>query len=139
MTKQEFIDELRMNLTGEVREQVIQETIQFYSRYIDEEVKSGKIEAEIIAQLDRPNMIAKSVIEANQDKPSGIAEEKKQSEFQFGTWYSKVIFILLAILAVVIVIAVLGGLLMLLWYIAPVIILVIVIIALIRAFGGNKR
>lgn len=146
MTKQEFLQELRDSLSGEVSQQIIAENVAYYSRYIDGEIAKGKTEEEVIRQIGRGSFIAKSILEAQKSKEQGTAyrqesqetekqgtERKKglhaernasgKTDIKFGslnlsTWYGKLLLILLAIVVIVVVIAVVGGVLTLLWHIA---------------------
>lgn len=64
MTKQDFLDELKNALEGEVTPEVMMDSYQYYSRFIDEEMRKGRKEDEILEELGRPNLIARSIIAA---------------------------------------------------------------------------
>lgn len=65
MTKQEFLDELRQALSGEVSSEAIMDAYRYYSTYIEDEMRSGKSEEQVLEELGRPNLIARSIIAAN--------------------------------------------------------------------------
>ena len=67
MSKQEFLQRLRETLTGEVPGNVIEENIRFYEEYISSEAGKGSGEEEIIASIGDPRLIAKTIIEANEN------------------------------------------------------------------------
>ena len=67
MTKQEFLDGLRRALSGKVDIETIDETIRYYEEYIDVQVKTGKSEQEVLDQLGKPQLIAKSIVSANKN------------------------------------------------------------------------
>lgn len=66
MTKQQFLDELRDALTGEVAVNVMMDSYNYYSHYIDEEMRSGKSEEQVLEELGKPMLIARSIIAAHE-------------------------------------------------------------------------
>lgn len=64
MTRQEFLEELKNALTGEVSPEVMMDSYRYYSNYIDEEIRKGRKEEDILEELGRPNLIARSIIAA---------------------------------------------------------------------------
>ena len=89
MSRAEFIEKLRIALSGNVNINKIDETIRFYNDYIDMEVKKGKSELIVLEQLGDPRLIAKTIIEAN--KVAGnVSEEKEPSydEYEDATEHS---------------------------------------------------
>ena len=65
MTKSEFINQLRECLQGQVSEQNIRESLDFYRDYFYEQEQAGKTEEEILFSLGSPRLIAHSIIDAN--------------------------------------------------------------------------
>lgn len=64
MTRQEFLEELKNALTGEVSPEVMMDSYRYYSTYFDDEIRKGRSEEEILEELGRPNLIARSIIAA---------------------------------------------------------------------------
>lgn len=64
MTKQEFLDELRQALSGEVSPEAIMDSYRYYATYIEDEVCGGKSEEQVVEELGRPSLIARSIIAA---------------------------------------------------------------------------
>ena len=64
MTRQDFLDELKQALSGEVPVNVMMESYTYYANYIDEEIRSGKSEAQVLEELGKPMLIARSIIAA---------------------------------------------------------------------------
>lgn len=64
MTKQEFLDELRQSLSGEVSSEAIMDSYRYYSTYIEDEMRNGKSEVQVVEELGRPALIARSIIAA---------------------------------------------------------------------------
>ena len=64
MTKQEFLDELKSALAGEVPANVVMDSYSYYADYIDSEVRKGRSEESILDELGKPSLIARSIIAA---------------------------------------------------------------------------
>lgn len=147
MTKNEFIEELKTQLAGSVSSEVIRESVTYYSNYIEDQIRAGKSQEDIIQELGYPNMVAKSIIDANQNQERKTREERtaaqkqkeqeeknqkkgfhaetdangktslKYGKFDFSAWYAKVLFAILIVLAVGLVIALVLGIIALAWYV----------------------
>lgn len=65
MGKQEFIDRLRTALNGNVPQALVMENVNYYSDYIDAQIRSGRPEGEVMASLGDPRLIAKTIIETS--------------------------------------------------------------------------
>lgn len=63
MNKEEFLQKMRVTLTGEVSDFVISDNISYYSNYIDTEIASGKSEDDVLDMLGDPRLLAKTIIE----------------------------------------------------------------------------
>lgn len=105
MYHNKFLSSLREALEGNMSEQAIKDNIQYYKTYIEDEVKKGRIEKEVIEELGDPWIIAKTLIEAPGGKQTyeGTAEdnvsqyeeqERKVHIFGLDTWWKKVLLIL---------------------------------------------
>lgn len=62
MTKQEFLDGLRRSLTGGLEASDVNEHINYYSQYIDSQIRMGSSEEEVMASLGEPRLIAKTLL-----------------------------------------------------------------------------
>ena len=67
MSRQEFLQRLRETLTGEVPGNVVEENIRYYDEYISTEVRNGGTEEEVIASIGDPRLIAKTIMDANEN------------------------------------------------------------------------
>ena len=67
MSRQEFLQRLRDVLTGEVPGNVVEENIRYYEEYIRGEVLKGSSEETVTAAIGDPRLIAKTIIEANEN------------------------------------------------------------------------
>ncbi len=66
MTRQEFLDELKTILTGQIPPEAMLDAYRYYSDYIDSEVRNGKTEEQVTQELGKPSLIAKSIIAAQE-------------------------------------------------------------------------
>ncbi len=64
MTKAEFIRGLQ-NALAEAPDALIIENVNYYSSYIDGELRKGRSEAEVMDELGEPQWIAKSILDAH--------------------------------------------------------------------------
>lgn len=65
MTKKEFLDGLRISLSGNVPNSEIENKIQYYKDYFSIEEKNGRSEEDICAELGDPKLIAKTIADTN--------------------------------------------------------------------------
>ena len=131
MTRQDFLEELKQALTDTVPPDVMMDTYRYYSNYIEEQAKSGKTEAEVLEELGRPTLIARSVIAAqtgDRDVDLEFTEDgrtrkvnkgaefmakakkaRKEFRFDFRAWYAKLLFALIIIFLIAFTFVILKG------------------------------
>ena len=63
MSKGEFLDTLRSKLTGEIPPGKVRENIDYYSQYINDKVRTGIAEQDVIQMLGDPLLIARTIID----------------------------------------------------------------------------
>lgn len=78
MTKQEFLDEFRTALTGQVHHSVVNENIEYYDTYISMQMRKGMSEEEVTDSLGMPRILAKTII--NAEKYAGREETGTETE-----------------------------------------------------------
>lgn len=128
MTKQQFIQELSECLLNEVDSQEYRNSIEYYSRYIEEEIRKGRSEEEVISELGSPRLIAKTIIDAQigneiQEDRTSYYEREAESSYKRAPqkeifhilwnqhevkWYEKLGAILVLILVICVILAILG-------------------------------
>lgn len=143
MTRQEFISQLRVTLAGKVSSATIQENERYYNEYIQDEIRKGKSEQEVLKNLGDPTLLAKSIIAAEDagkqveetvyDTENGTCETVKEQKKN--GWFHKVLVILGVILAVVLVFTVVTGVIR---FIAPFILPVLSIVLVFRIFSKRR-
>ena len=85
MNRYEFLTQLEEQLRGFVSNQEVRESVQYYQSYIEEEIRNGRTEEEVLEDLGSANSIAKAIIEArgheaDTDTIYEEAEEMHQEE-----------------------------------------------------------
>ena len=136
MTRQEFIEQLRIALQGTIPQEKINEHLRYYDNYIMEEARKGRTEEQVIELLGDPRLIAKTLAMTD---TSGRAEEtgrqsqrEQKSGFRWNSWYGRVLFIIIAILLVVIV----GHVLV---FLLPIVLTVVLALFVLSFFLGKRR
>lgn len=79
MTKIDFIDTLRRSISPVDDYNFINETIEYYQNYIEVEVRKGRTESEVLADLGDPRLIAKSILASKGIGNSAVNEEEKDN------------------------------------------------------------
>ena len=76
MTKRDFITKLRRALAGKLDGAKIAEHASYYEEYIEIQVRKGKEEWQVTEELGDPALLAKSILNAEQDGGSRLNETK---------------------------------------------------------------
>ena len=141
MTRYEFINGLKAALENELNTNKVLENVNYYNDYIDSEIKNGRSESDVIAELGDPWAIAKTIIDsedtgsANYEEYSYISPDQNSYErsssngskvhvFGLDRWWKKLLLILGIIGVIMIVFSIITGLISL---IAPFIVPIIII------------
>ena len=130
MDRESFINELRIALSGKVPVTVIEDNVSYYEEYIISQVRMGKTEEQVLAQLGSPRLLAKTIIEANKhaEGAESYAESGEETYtaddsgetyhvHPFWNWYMglpgwvhTIVMILIAVLILVVVATVISAL-----------------------------
>ena len=65
MEKQEFLEKLRLALNGRVSAEIVADNIKYYEDYINIEIRKGRSEEEILAQLGDPRLLARTIVQTH--------------------------------------------------------------------------
>lgn len=65
MSKQEFLDRLRMSLSSQMTAAQVTEHLRFYEDYINTEMRKGSSEASVLQMLGDPRLIARTIVDAS--------------------------------------------------------------------------
>ncbi len=70
MTKQEFLYALEAALSEELNSIQVNEQINYYRQYIEEQVASGRSESEVLDELGDARIIAHNIIDGIEEEPN---------------------------------------------------------------------
>lgn len=76
MKKQEFMEKLRLALSGRVSAEIVTENIRYYEEYINIEVRKGRSEEEVLEQLGDPRLIARTIVQTHGSSGKGRAADE---------------------------------------------------------------
>lgn len=152
MTQREFLEGLRSALGNDLKGPVIQENVDYYNGYISDEIKKGRMEEEVTAELGDPWIIARTIIDSNggrsdagyqdnyyEPRESGYGRGQEKTErnhvSRAGTWWKRLLLVLAIAGIIMAVFTVVGGILSL---IAPFVVPVLVIAIILRLFNSRR-
>ena len=141
MSREEFLTELRKALQGRVSQQTVNDNLRYYEEYILTESHKGKTEAEVIAELGNPRLLAKSIIDAEKttaEPQKGMdGQETASGEYSFKKIKIRIWLILATVFLFVILLIIL--LAQVVAFLLPVLLPVAIIFFLFIAMSMNKR
>ena len=76
MTREDFINELRSALSGEVSQLDLNENINYYEHYFNEQERNGRTVEDILEELGNPRLIARTIIDTNTKSAQGDSFEQ---------------------------------------------------------------
>lgn len=114
MNRTEFVDKLRLALSGKIPVSKINEQVDYYNDYIMSEVRKGRSEQEVVESLGDPRLIAKSILASNGANDQTVDEKYSEDFrndnpnrswlFRFGIWPFLILAIIILIVVLVIVV-----------------------------------
>ena len=141
MTREEFLQGLKEALDGNMDASAIQENLNYYNEYINEEVRKGKTEQQVVDTLGDSWAIAQTLLEADENGADGGAaagssygtymKEEEGRVFEI-PWWKKALFILAVVLVIVVIISFVAGVIRIL---APILIPLLIAMLFIRLIG----
>lgn len=117
MTRQEFLDALRRALNRDLSAEEVEENIAYYDSYISSQVREGQEEAQVIARLGDPRLIARTILQVDENRTSDRASVHT---FHVSGWKVTAVLIVLLLLVCVIV----GTVAAVVWRLLPVLLVV---------------
>lgn len=140
MTKQDFLNTLRLALNGKMSSSKVDENIAYYEDYINTQVRMGQSEEEVLRALGDPRLIARSVAEAAVSGPDGSdygrraqseRDGRERGRFRLPGW-------LWVFLIVFFIVLVLGAVFSILWALLPVLIPVVLVWVIINTIRKSS-
>lgn len=65
MRQEEFLKIFQEALAGKVSDRIIQENVTYYQNYMNDEIRNGKTQEEVLEVLGDPRLLAKTIEESN--------------------------------------------------------------------------
>ncbi|MCI9072028.1 MAG: DUF1700 domain-containing protein [Lachnospiraceae bacterium] len=81
MNRQEFVDRLKVSLSGKVSPGQVEENARYYEDYINTRMRLGETEESVLQELGDPRLIARSIVAAE----SGRTGESEKDQ-AYGGW-----------------------------------------------------
>ena len=81
MTKYDFLDRLKLALSGKVSATLIQENMTYYSEYIDTQLRMGRSEQEVMDMLGDPRLIARTIVQTNGTETAEEASYRESTSY----------------------------------------------------------
>lgn len=78
MSKQEFVERLRISLNGKISPTLVEENARYYEDYINTQIRLGKAEDKVLEALGDPRLIARSIVAAESVKTSETEDEYRE-------------------------------------------------------------
>ena len=128
----------------------VAEHVRYYREYIDSEIRRGKTEAEVLAQLGDPRLLARSIVDAGKRAGTAYGSDYEYDEEVAGevrddgrgrTGSVQRVMLpgwLVMLIIVVIAVVVIGLVSSLLYIFAPVIIAVLIVTLVVRLIRDKK-
>lgn len=142
MTKQEFLENLRRSLTGGLDYQTVNNHMQYYTEYIEMEIRKGRSEEEVLQELGDPRLIARTLLEmADTDTvpEEFVEEEPKQHNDRYVNIKGKTFRLpgwLFTLIVCVIFICILSVVFTVISWVLPYVLLITVGVMLVRFIRG---
>ena len=153
MSKNEFLKQLRAYLSDVVSPAEAEDSVRYYSSYIDGQIQNGRSEAEVIAELGDPRIIGRSIADASRrqnarggrkaaadshDRPDmGGDGQETQNGRTASSWKRWKLYGILAI-AVLVILAVLIAVTRVIAFFFPLIAVIVVLTWIMRRMGGLR-
>lgn len=161
MSKEEFLQELKEALAGDVPEAVIRDNVSYYSSYISQETAKGRSVDDIVAEIGEPFIVAKTIIEyyeaggertegagygsyresytddAGRDKNWNQGQQNPYPHMHYidlNKWYWKVLGIVILFLVMSLVFNIIGGIFALMLRFAGPLMIIFLLVMFIRNF-----
>ncbi len=76
MNRQEFVDRLKVSLSGKVSPGQVEENARYYEDYINTRIRLGETEESVMRELGDPRLIARSIVAAESGRTGESGEDQ---------------------------------------------------------------
>ena len=152
MTRREFIDELRSALSGEVSQLALNENINYYEQYFNEQESKGREIEEVLEELGNPRLIARTIIDTSagtndeetifyqkvDDEEDSLHMNLNGKEYHKSIRQAKVAIWMVIIIVLLVIIGVVAIVANVIGFFAPILVPLLLIALAIRLFTKNR-
>ncbi len=145
MSKNEFLKELRDYLSGSVSAAEAEDSIKYYENYINDQVKGGQAEADVVASLGDPRMIGRSIVDAagrrrasSKDRAASGSGENGAGSFGKKAGSSRLKLYGIIALVILVILVVLIAITKVIAFFFPLIVVIVVLTMIFRRTGGPR-
>ncbi len=85
MNRQEFVDRLKVSLSGKVSPGQVEENARYYEDYINTRIRLGETEESVMRELGDPRLIARSIVAAESGRTGENGEDQVYGGGEEGT------------------------------------------------------
>ncbi len=145
MTKFEFTDLLRSALSVKLPASEVEEHVRYYNEYIDNRIRMGESEEDVLASLGDPRLLARTIIDtspsaeerAESGYSSSTSSDPNESSRRFPRLNPFWVALFIAVVVLFVILSFVGAVI---YYLAPVLIPLILIVWFINVFkrGGFR-
>lgn len=140
MKRSEFLEQLRQELAGKIPDTAVHEQLDYYTRYISEQVADGVPEDQVVDELGDPWIIARNVIadyerkhaDADAAREQAARDAKADRDYAMsqrkGGAFTYIMVLLIAILIIVLIVSAVVGTMAFLFRQLPVLFFIIVVV-----------
>jgi len=150
MDRAGFLNTFKEALTGKVPDDVIQDNVSYYNRYIDAQLRNGKSEEQVLTELGDPRLLARTIEDSTRYAQGDYSEttdtyetvQDADEEHRRGHWLTKLPTWLTALILVVVFAFLIVAVFSLLSYFAPLILFILMVMLVgnvIRSWHGGYR
>lgn len=136
MERQEFLNRLRAALNGRIPAAMVEEHLNFYQDYINKEIRKGRTEEDVLAELGDPRLIARTILDtATQPVVHTSAESEERGDTTSAHGFTAQTKGRLAVLiCVIVLLVVLSIVLSVLSAFLPLILVIVGVLVLVKIF-----
>lgn len=142
MNKNKFLEGLKEALQGEISQAELNNQLLYYQNYIEDELRKGRTQEDILGELGDPRLIARTIVETKGNTASydnGYYGDKESQTSQNTTQRQiRIKGISAVIIGIVIIFLIISVIFSLVSVLAPILIPVLIIILIISYFQKRR-
>ncbi len=153
MGREEFLEKLYGALDSSLAPAMVNEHVRYYAEYIDEQVRTGRQEREVLNSLGDPRLIARTITDAafaeeeDRDYKAGKGNGYRKGQYQYVNEYGSEYAVsqsqrpiwVWVLAAVLIAVLILSAVMSVLSFLAPILVPLMLVLFLVKLFRDWLR